>query len=810
MESGQWMEQPNNNDTNQFVQSRRKAWLAGLNASEEDTSPLVASVIKGREEIARKNTLSLAQLPPDIQEKAPTQPARQAVPKGRRLSSFMQHLWQRKVPVLLQMTSVECGAACLAMILNYHGRKVSISEIRERCDLGRDGLSALSIVKAAQNYGMRVRAISLKENTFRFVRLPAIIHWEFNHFLVLERWTPTYVDVVDPAQGPRRLTQDEFDAGFTGIVIILEPGVNFLRHHDSPQISLRTYARGYFSLAPGTLIQLLAASLLLQLFGLGVPVLTKVVVDQIIPFQLQSVLSVVGIGMLTLAFAQLVTTLLRSSLLIYLQARVDTQMMMSFLEHLLDLPLRFFQQRSSGDILTRLSSNTVIRDTLSSQLISTLLDGSTVIVYLAILLWQGPIFAALVVAIGLLQIILLLCTRNPIQQLARRELTTQGASQGYVAEALTGIVTLKAAGAERRALDHWSNLFFEQLNVSMRRNYLSSLVDAIMSMLRLLSPLLLLWIGTMQVLNGQMQVGTMLALNALAIVFLTPLASLVSTGQKLQLVQSHLERIADVMDAAPEQQTSTNQPPRLTGRITLQDVYFRYDEQSANILQGINITIEAGQKVAIVGRTGSGKSTLGKLLLGLYLPSQGEILYDGIPLRFLNYQAVRAQFGVVMQDATVFSGSIRQNIAFSDPNLSLERVTRAAQIAELHEDIMRMPMGYETFVSERGSALSGGQRQRLALARALAHAPSILLLDEATSALDVITESIIEQNLRKFACTQIIIAHRLSTIRQADLILVLDQGKIVEQGTHQQLIKRNGYYAKLVQNQLASGEVRLS
>ena len=793
------MDQPDSNDMTQLVQFRRKAWLTGLEINEQHTSPLDASVIEQREQMARMNTKSLALDLPKIQAQKGAAPFK----KGRLSSAIQRHRWWYKLPVMLQVSAVECGAACLAMILNYYGRKVSISEIRERSDLGRDGLTALSMVKLAQHYGLRVRAISLKENDFRFVHLPAIIHWEFNHFLLVERWTPKYVDVVDPAVGRRRLTQDEFDAGFTGIVIMLEPGEHFLRHHNSPQISLRTYARGYLSLAPGALIQILVASLLLQLFGLGIPILTAVIVDQIIPLQLTSVLSIIGIGMFILALTQLLTTLLRSSLLIYLQARVDTRMMMSFLEHLLALPLRFFQQRASGDILTRLTSNTVIRDMLSNQLISTLLDGSTVIVYLGILLWQSPIFALLVVLISLVQLIVLLSTRRPIQQLARRELTTQGATQGYVAEALTGIVTLKAAGSERWVLDHWSNLFFEQLNVSMRRQYLSSLVDAFMSMLRLLSPLLLLWVGTMLVINGQMQVGTMLALNALALAFLMPLTSLVTTGQRLQLVQSHLERIVDVMDAAPEQQAQAHQPPRLTGRITLQNVSFCYDEQAPEILQGLNVSVEAGQKVALVGRTGSGKSTLGKLLLGLYLPSRGEILYDGIPLRFLDYQAVRAQFGVVMQDATIFSGSIRQNIAFSDPNMSLERVTRSAQAAALHNDIMSMPMGYETFVSERGSALSGGQRQRLALARALAHAPSILLLDEATSSLDVITEKAIEQNLHRFACTQIIIAHRLSTIRNADLILVLDQGKIVEQGTHQQLIKCNGYYTKLIQNQFA-------
>jgi ATP-binding cassette, subfamily B, bacterial len=730
---------------------------------------------------------------------------------SQRKARFWQKLpiGRKRVPVLLQMSMVECGAACLAMILSYYGRKSSVSEIRDHCGVGRDGLSALNIVKAARSYGLRVRAVSLQENDFRFVSLPAIVHWEFNHFLIVERWTPKYVELVDPGRGRRRVTAEEFDNSFTGVVIMLEPGVQFNRETAGRRLDLRRYALNYIKLAPAAFGQILLASLLLQLFGLVLPILTAVVIDQIVPFGLKDALTLLTIGLFILLIAQLVTTLLRASVLLYLQSRVDSQMMLGFLEQLLMLPQNFFQQRSSGDILARLSSNTVIRDTISNQLVSTVLDGSFVLVYLLILLVVSPVFALLSVTIGCLQVLLLLTTNRPIRELAIRELMAQGKSQAYAAEILVGIATLKASGAEQRALQRWSNLFFDQLNASVKRNYISSLIDTIMTTLRTFSPLVLLVVGTALVLSGTLQTGTMLGLLTLATAFLTPLASLVASGQRLQLVHSHLERIADVMEAKPEQNgLEVKEPPRLLGNIRLDGVNFRYDPNSAPILKDISVTIAPGQKVAIVGRTGSGKSTLGNLLLGLYLPSDGQIFYDNIPLSSLNYQSVRSQFGVVMQNSNIFNGTIRQNIALSDPSMNMERIIKAARAAAIHEDIMQMPMEYETLVSEGGNALSGGQRQRLALARALANSPVILLLDEATSALDVVTEKAVEENLRKMACTQIIIAHRLSTIRNADLILVIDQGTIVERGSHQELLERNGYYARLIQSQLATGEIK--
>jgi ABC-type bacteriocin/lantibiotic exporter with double-glycine peptidase domain len=687
----------------------------------------------------------------------------------------------RGIPCIRQMEDADCGAACLAMVLGSFGKHVDLRELRDMTGANRDGVTALSIVNAARAYGLRARGVKADIGDLRHLPRGSILHWEFSHFVVFERTTRGGIRVIDPAHGRRVVPANDLRRAYTGVAIICEPSDDFDRGSSRAKGTWR-YLRPMLRQSRN-MARVIATSLLIRLAALGLPLLTALVVDEIVPRNDHRLLLVLTAGVGAVIGYNFLAAFLRANLLLELRTRLDMGLTMGFIDHLVKLPYSFFLRRSAGDLMMRLQSNTMVRDILATGTLSAVLDGSFASLYLILLFVVSPVLAVVVLVLALLQI-----------------------TQSYAYELLAGIETLKASGAEHRAAEHWGGLFTDQVNIDLTRGRLTAAVDSAMSTLQLAAPLVILMVGTFQVLAGHMSLGTMLSVAALGAGFLGPLASMVSSCLQLQLLTSYMQRINDVLDTPREQHGEQVRPaPRLSGQIRAADVSFCYGKLAPSVLSDVSLEIQPGQHIGIVGRSGSGKSTLAHLLLGLYQPTSGRIEYDGQDLAGFDAGSVRRQVGIVTQRPYLFGSSVRENIALTNPELPLEAVAEAARIACVHDDIAAMPMGYDTQLHDGGASVSGGQRQRIALARALVHRPSILLLDEATSELDTVTEQKIYTNLDAISATTIVIAHRLSTIRNADLILVMDQGRIVETGTHEQLLARGGAYTALVHAQSSGG-----
>jgi ATP-binding cassette, subfamily B, bacterial len=720
------------------------------------------------------------------------------------LQRLGESLRRRQIPYIAQLSAVDCAAACLAMVLGFHGKRVSLEEARVATGVSAHGVSARALLEAGRRCELLGRAVKVDLDELHLLEPGAVLHWEFRHFIVFERVTRKGIDVVDPAFGRRRVPLEQFRKSFTGVALLFEPSETF---------QAKGIVRGthrYLKLLlkqKASLVRVAVMSLLLQVFALALPSITGAVVDRVLPSGDRDLLSILSAGMAGLAAFQFLALMVRSHLLLHLRTHLDARMTLGFLDHLVHLPFSFFQLRSAGDLINRLNSNTALREILTSGALSTLLDGSLVVLYLGVLFAGSWQMALLAMGLAVLQVLVYLFSRKTQRDLMAKNLEVNASSQSYEVELFTGIQTLKSMGIEHRAVQHWSNLFVDVLNVSLERGRLQAVTESITSMLRMASPLAILVVGTWMVLRRELSLGEMLALNALAVGFLSPITNLVTTAFQLELVNSYLERVDDVLQAPREQPPHTRKRShKLEGSIQVENVSFRYGPNSPLVVQDVSLKIEPGQFVAIVGRSGAGKSSLAHLLLGLYMPTAGTIRYDNVPLEEMELQEMRRQMGVVLQNPSLFRGDIRHNIAYADPTLPVDKVIQASFRAHVHDDIMAMPMKYDTVLSDMGASLSGGQRQRIAIARALVNEPAILLLDEATNALDAKTERAVQEAIAQLRCTRVVIAHRLTTLRDADLILVMDQGRLVERGTHEELMARGGAYYELFASQgLAPG-----
>jgi ABC-type bacteriocin/lantibiotic exporter with double-glycine peptidase domain len=711
---------------------------------------------------------------------------------------------RRRIPLVRQLHTTDCGAACLATVLGHHGRFVSLDDLRQEIGVDGSGASAHAIAQCAARHGLRARGISLDIEALDYLPPASILHWEFRHFVVFERVTRAGVVILDPAVGRRVVPMQRFREAFTGVALVLERTDAFAEK-DRTCNPVWTYL-GQLLGQRQLLSRLVVTSILLRVFVLAAPILTAMVVDRIVPRGDDRLLLLIGSGLAAMVVFQFLSHLIRDHLMLQLRTNLDTRMTLGFVDHLVGLPYEFFQRRSAGDLIMRVASNATIREILSASTLTAILDGTLVTVYLLVIFYFSAPMAGLVLGLGAVQVLTFLATRRRIRDLMGEQLETQARSQSYLVQVLAGMQSLKAAGAEARSIEKWSNLFVDELNVSLQRGRLDAVVQALLGAVQLGAPLLILGFGAVEVMGGRMTLGTMLAVNGLAAGFLTPLSSLVSSGLRLQLLGSYIERITDVLAAAPEQDRERVRPaPRLTGAVSVERLSFRYGDSGPLVLEDVSLDIPAGSSMAIVGRSGSGKSTLAHLLMGLYRPTQGRVAYDGHDIWEMDLRTVRAQIGAILQQPYIFGGSIRENIAMGRPGATMSDIVDAARLASIHSEIVAMPIGYETPVTDAGESLSGGQRQRLALARALLRRPALVVLDEATSSLDAASEKEVMDNLSRLRCTRIIIAHRLSTITQCDQIVVVDKGAIAEIGTHDQLMVRGGIYFRLVSSQAEVG-----
>ncbi len=711
-----------------------------------------------------------------------------------------------KTPTLLQMEAVECGAAALGIILGYWGKTVPLEELRVECGVSRDGSKANNVLKAARKYGLVAKGFKY-DNLAKLYELPlpVILFWNMNHFLVLEGFKGGKAYLSDPAQGPRRITMEELDSSYSGVVCTFEPGPDFAKGGDKP--SMIRALRKRLSDSKLALIYIMLCGLFLVMPGLVVPTFSRIFIDDYLIGNREYVIKPLLWAMALTTLVTILLNWLQKYYLLRLETRLSLLHSSRFFAHLQRLPIPYFVQRYAGEIGTRVAINDRVANVIGSKLTSTVIDLCVVVFYAALMLWYDVPLTLVVVLVTTMNILSIKLVARVRTDVSRRLLLDKGKLQGTAMGGLQMIETLKATGGEMEFFSRWAGYQAKSLLGDQTLSLLSETTAAVPVTVSSLATMTVYLMGGFRVMHGMMTVGMLVAYQTLVGSFTRPLANLVNFSGMLQELEGDMNRLDDVLryekDAQytrqlPEPAGEAGQAIKLSGRIELRGITFGYSPLDPPLIEDFNLEIEPGQRVALVGGSGSGKSTVAKLVSGLYDPWKGQVLFDGVPRTELPRSLITNSVGVVDQEVFLFGGTITENVSMWDSTLSGARITQACRDAALEDVIEGREGRYESIIEESGRNLSGGQRQRLEIARALAGEPSIVILDEATSALDPTTETLIDESLRRRGCTCIIIAHRLSTIRDADKILVMQRGKVVQQGTHDEMKVIDGPYKALI------------
>lgn len=712
-----------------------------------------------------------------------------------------------KTPTLLQMEAVECGAAALGIIMYYLGRVVPLPELRRECGVSRDGSKASNVLKAARRYGLEAKGFKKELTQLRELPLPYIVFWNFNHFLVVEGWGKEKVYLNDPATGPCTISLQEFDEAYTGVVLVMQPGEEFKRGGRQASMLLAVWSR--LKGTTGALAYCLIAGLLLTLVGLVVPVFTQIFVDEILIQGRQHWLRPLLLAMAIATILQGALTLLRLRYLRRLKIKLAVGMSSRFLWHILRLPVSFYAQRFAGEISNRTSLNDQVADILSGQLATTVIDTVMLGFYVIVMSQYDLVLTAIVFSFALINVITLQSISRQRKDANQRLIQDYGKAAGASIAALQSIETLKASGLESDFFARWSGYYTKAINSQQELGVTNQTLSVLPVLLSALSAAFLLAVGGLRVMDGHLSIGMLVAFQGMVQNFQQPVDSLVSFGRTLQELDGNLIRLDDVLDNPTDpqleqrgtrEQEKTALTPKLEGHLELQNLTFGYSRLEAPLIENFSLEVKPGQRVALVGGSGSGKSTVAKLVGGLYESWSGEILLDRQPKTAIPTQLLTNSVAMVEQDILMFSGTVRDNLTLWDTTIPDKYLKQACQDAAIDDVVQSLPGGYNAELAEGAANLSGGQRQRLEIARALVNNPAILIMDEATSALDSETEKIIDSNLRRRGCTCLIVAHRLSTIRDCDEIIVLDRGKVVQRGTHEELWQQAGVYARLIKS----------